>query len=104
MIEVTVLNNRDVELIPGEKVKLDVPKHRRLPISVYSLEGVLMGYLGRNEMTCAKGTRSSQEAHDMLNHFTLIDAVVDHEVFHATKERKMVVQLIFEEEESFIVA
>lgn len=99
MVEVTVLNNRDIDLLEGEQVRLEIPAFPFLPISVYSSENILMGYLGRNTSTCVTGTITSFELTDLLKDNFLVDAVVQKDIYFGTKQKKVILELTLESKE-----
>lgn len=99
MVEVTVINNKDIDLLKGETVRLEIPAFPFLPISVYSSENILMGYLGRNKSTCMSGTITSFQLTELLKDNILVDAIVQKDCYFGTKQKKVILELTLESKE-----
>lgn len=95
VIKATVINAEDILAVEGEKVIFEWPVHPNLPVGVKDLDGNLLGYLGRNDVTCVPGTTTGQDFYQFVREgWHLDDAVVDSAVYYRTKHRKLVLQVV----------
>ena len=74
--EVTIINNKEILLFPGDRIRIEVPTQRYLPFAVYTTENDFMGYLGVNRFTTCVGSTPSTELFDLLDNFDVVEGVV----------------------------
>lgn len=102
IIEGTVVNIHDVMVLPGEEVVIELPTYDVLPVGVYDNNGALLGYLGRNDVTCAPGSVTGQEICQLLKRWNVIKVSVKCVAYHRTNHLKAILEFQLEKKKQLV--
>lgn len=94
IVEATICNIHDVLIIPGEEVVFDIPRYSELPVGVLDKNGALLGYLGRNEVTCVPGSVTGQDICQLLKgDWDMITVKAKTTMYYKTDHLKGIVEI-----------